>query len=457
MINEKKYLVLLVLLAGILLAAPTLIRMLNHNTYIINSEAYNNIRLYNQGSSNYDSLQGHSIPLNIINLIRLNDAARQVLFKIVPIILGLLTVILAYLVLHKQNISEKTIIAIVTLMIVSPIFMYIFTDYKVYSFVIFLNILGLYLLVNNKFMFSSAIFAIIPFIDIFSGIVTLILLLTYLFSSQKHRTAIRITGIVLTVTIILSMILNTYYGYNILHLFRFNLQNILTDIGANIGVSFSIIILTIIGLILLWEDGWRTLVTYTLMLIFIVASVFNDTMRIYMNFVIMIYAGFAFIYLNKRKWSIAIIKKTTILLIICSIFFSTLVYTTKIVRSEPTPDYVDALNFIKAQSLPTEVILSSPSNGYLIEYYTERMTLVDDSTKYYDKAKYDNMSVIASSRNLERTEKILKEYNIKYVLIDQEFQSYLNEKEGLLFIIQTSNKFTSIYKNSKVEVWMYTG
>jgi hypothetical protein len=130
---------------------------------------------------------------------------------------------------------------------------------------------------------------------------------------------------------------------------------------------------------------------------------------------------------------------------------------TKIVRSEPTPEYIDALNFIKAQSLPSEVILSNPTNGYLIEYYSERMVFVDDSTKYYDRTKYDNMSVIASSRNLERTEKLLKDYNIKYILIDQEFEQYLKEKEGLLFIIDTSNKFTSIYKNSHVEVWMYNG
>jgi len=457
MAQERKYIIMLVLLAGILLVVPSTVRMLGHNNYMTNSIAYNNIRVYNQGDAAYDSLQGHSIPLNIINLIRLNDFARQILFNIIPIILGLITVVLMYLILHKQNISEKTIVTIVTLMIVSPIFLYVFTDFKVYSFVICLNMIGLYFLTHENIMFSSAAFAVIPFIDPFSGIITLALLLTYMFSNQKHRTSVKVTSIVLLTAVILSIVLNTYYGYNVLHMFRFTIHNILTDIGANIGVSFSIIILTTIGLILLWENGWKMLVTYMLLLIFIILSLFNDTVRIYMNFVIMIYAGFAFIYINKRKWSISIIKKTTVLLIICSIFFSTLVYITQIARAEPTPEYVDALKFVKEQSLPTEVILGSPANGHMIEYYTERMMLVDDSTQYHDSQKYADMENISNSRNLDRTEKMLKDYNIRYIIIDGEFEPYLKDTEGLLFLIETSQKFTSVYKNSKVEVWMYNG
>ncbi len=457
MINEKKYLILLVLLAGILLLAPATIRLLNHNDNMINSEAYNNMRVYSQGDVKYDSLQGHNIPLNILNLVRLNDTARQILFNIIPIILGLATVVLTYLVLHKQNISEKTIIAIIILMIVSPIFLYAFTNFKIYSFIIFLNILGLYLLMHDKIMFSSVAFAIIPFIDPFSGVVTVALLSTYLFGSQKRHASAKIILIVLFVAVIMSLILNWLYGYKITHIFKFTVHNILIDIGANIGVSFSIIILTIIGLILLWEDGLHTLVTHILLLVFFVLALFNDTMRIYINFIIMVYAGFAFMYLNKRKWSIAIIKKTTILLIICSIFFSTLVYTTKIIQSEPTPGYIDALIFVKEQSLSTEAILCSPTNGYMIEYYTERMVFLDDSTKSYNLKRYDDLEIMASSRNLERTEKILKEYNIRYIIIDRSFEPYLKEKEGLLFLIETSNKFVSIYKNEHAEVWMYIG
>jgi len=453
--HEKRNIILLILIAAALLIAPYIVRSFNHNDQMINSDAYYNVRVYNQGDTNYDSLQSRDTPINIINLVRLNDFVRQILFRIVPIVLGLLTVLLAYGILRKQNISERTIHAIIALIITSPIFIYVFTDYKIYSFVIFLNMLGMYFLLQNKTLPSGIVLAIIPFIDLFSGFVTAILLLIYSISSPKNKTNIQITSMILFTSIVLSAIINIYYGYNLLHILQFNIHNILTDIGAGVGVSFSIIILTVIGMILLWENGWRNLVTYILLMLVTAASLFNDTIRIYLSFIIMIYAGFAFIYLNKRKWSIAIIKKTTLLLIICSIFFSTLVYTTQLVRSDPTPGYVDALVFLKNQSLPTEVILSSPVDGYFIEYYSDRAVFVDDLTRYYHNKKYSDLDVIASSRNLERTENLFKEYNIKYVIIGKEFEPYLREKEGLLFLIETSNKFISVYKNSDVEIWMY--
>jgi hypothetical protein len=422
---------------------------------MVNSESYYNLRLYNQASTNYDSLQGRDVPLNIINMLRLNDFTRQILFRVVPILLGLLIILIMYLVLHKQNISERTIHAIVALTITSPIFIYVFTDYKLYSFIIFLNMLGVYFLMQNKILPSSVVFSIIPFIDLFSGIVTATILLVYIISNPKNKNNVRLTAIILATSIFLSSIINVYFGYNLLHMFRFNIHNILVDIGANIGISFSVIILTIIGMILLWENGWRNLVIYILLTLIVIIALFNDTIRVYLNFILMIYAGFAFIYLNRRKWSIAIIKKTTILLIICSLFFSTLVYTTQLVRSDPTSEYVDALLFLKNQSLETEVILSSPNEGYFIEHYATRAVFVDDLTRYYNFKKYSDLEIIATSRNLERTENILKENNIKYVVIGKEFEPYLKEKEGLLFLIETSHKFVQIYKNSAVEIWMY--
>jgi hypothetical protein len=456
MVYEGKYLILIALLAGILLIAPQAVRMLNHNNSMINSEAYYNLRIYNQEDTNYDFLQGHSIPLNIINILKVHNGAVNIIFSILPILLGMITIILAYLILRRQNIPGKTTLAIITLMTISPIFIYTFTDFKMQAFIMFLNTLGLYLLMHDKTLLSSIPFAIIPFIDTFSGIITLGLLLTYMFSSQRHRIGCKIASIALLAAIILSLILNIYYRYMPKLLFQFGLQNVLTDIGADVGISFSIIILTVIGLILLWENGWKNLVIYGILIAFMMAGLFNTTIRIYMNFIIMIYAGFAFVYLNKRKWSIGIIKKTTTLLIICSIFFSTLVYMTGIIRSEPTPEYIDALEFLKSQSLPTEVILSSPKNGYFIEYYTERMAFVDGLTKYYDAERYNGLDIIANSRNLERTEDMLQKYNIKYILIDDNFEPYLKEKEGLLFLIENSKKFASIYRNNRVEVWMYT-
>ncbi|HYD03112.1 MAG TPA: hypothetical protein VEC16_02330 [Alphaproteobacteria bacterium] len=455
--NKTQHIVLLVIIAGLLLVTPSIIRYFNDDNYAISGETYNSIRLNTQDNYKYDILQGRMMQFNILNLIQLDGIAEDIFFSIIPTILGLLSIVLAYHVLHKHNISEKTILVILILAVVSPIFIYTFMDFKNYPFIIFFNILGMYFSIRNKTLLSGISFGIVPLIDAFSGIVTIALLLIYSFNSDHKRNShnrMLLVGVLFST--IISLVLSAYNGYSLSNIFSFYMHNILTDIGALIGVSFAIIILTIIGLILLWENGWRTLTTYIMILMMLALGLFNDTIRIYMNFVVMIYAGFALIYLNKRKWSIQLIKKTTILLIICSIFFSSLVYTTKIIRSEPTDTYIEALMTVKNQALPTEVILSSPQNGYMIEYYTNRTVFIDESSRQYNPWKYEIMENISISRNLERTESMLQKYNIKYIVIDKEFEQYLEEREGLLFLMETSGKFTHIFINERVNVWMYT-
>ena len=62
---------------------------------------------------------------------------------------------------------------------------------------------------------------------------------------------------------------------------------------------------------------------------------------------------------------------------------------------------------------------------------------------------------ISSSRNLEKTDKMFRDNNIHYLFIDKELKKYLEEKQGLLFLMDTSHKFVKIYSNNKVEIWMY--
>ena len=235
MIHEKKYLMLILLLTAILLTAPQAIRMLNHNNSIANSEAYCNMRIYGQDSTTYDFLQAHSIPLNILNFLKIGDSMSSIIFSILPVILGIITILLTYLILHKQNIPEKSTLAIITLMAISPIFIYTFTDFKIQAFVVFLNILGFYLLTNDKIMLSSIPLAMIPFIDLFSGAVTFTFLLIYMFSNPKHKTGCRIASIALFTALVLSLILNLYRDYPLRLLFQFGIQNVITEIGADIG------------------------------------------------------------------------------------------------------------------------------------------------------------------------------------------------------------------------------
>ena len=456
--ENTKILVGVILLAMIIVTIPYLIRMWNGNPYIPNSEAYYNLRfLESHSESSYDGLTQRHIPLNIINEISVDAKYSLWGSKILLLLLGIASVVMSYLILKNHNMGEKNIWAVLLFLVASPIFTYTFMDYNVYSIMIFLNLSIAYLLMKEKIVLSTLIFIITPFIDIYGAIVSLIFMTVYIIANARSYKKYQIFFIIAALSIVSAVIVNALLGYSIFSINPFSKSNIITDIGADIGFSFSSFILSIIGLILLWEKGWKNVMIYGSIILFIILAIFNNFLRIYLNFLLAIYAGFAFIHLSRRKWSISIIKRITILLIICSILFTTLVYTTKLIKSEPNPDYVDALVFLKNQSFPREKILSSEQNGYLIQYYSSRSTFLDQKTADYEKYNLIIFQNLSTSRNLDRTEALLKDNNIRYIFIDQAFKEYLQEKDGLWFLIETSNKFKNIYKNTNVEVWMYTG
>ena len=423
---------------------------------MINSESYNNLRLFNSVDSHfYDSLEDRHVPVNILYIMPYKSDITSLMLKIFTLLLSLGTVILAYLLLKKHNMNEKIIWVIMLLLIVSPIFIYTFIDFNMYSIIIFMSLLATYMLISDHKIFGSIIFFIMPFIDVYGSVISCIFLTLYLVARNESFKGYKTFMILGISAIILSVVLNTVLGYNFISSMPFQKSNMITDIGADIGFSFSSIILSAIGLILLWEKGWKNLALYSSIILFMFVAVFNTFLRVYLNLILVIYAGFAFVYLTRRKWSIPIIKKITILLIICSVLFTTLVYVNKLVKAEPNTNYVDALKFIKQQSFNDEGILSSEKNGFLIEYYGERKTLIDDKTISYNASRLALLENISTSRNLERTGNMLTNNSIKYIFIDSDFKQYLEEKQGLLFLMETSNDFKNIYQNQNVEVWMY--
>jgi hypothetical protein len=455
--DNAKALVFLVLLAGLLIVTPYFFRMWQGNPYSINSETYNILRLYNTLDNDfYDDLQDRNVMLNILYFLPFTEDYGFFMTKIIVFLLALLSIIFGYLIMKRHNFPDKVTIATLLLLMSSPIFISTFIDFSTYSITVFLGLLSIYFLSTDKRYISAIIGIILPFIDLYSATIMIIIQALYILSrhnSLSRHKALVISGILAIIT---SIIINIYLGYNVFSSISIAKSNIITEIGASSGFSFSSLLLSIIGLVLLWERTWKNIAVYSMIILLLISAIFLEVLRVYLNFVLVIYGGFAFVYLTRRKWSIGIIKRITLLLIVCSILFTTLVFITNNIKSEPNSNYVEALVFLNKQSMVNETVFSSEDNGYIIEYYAERASFVDQKSGIYDPEKirlFENLSI---SRNLEKTESILKQHSIKYIFIDSDFQRYLEDKEGLLFLISTSNKFRNIYRNEDIEIWMYT-
>src|SRR3989339_559075 len=393
--RESIKITLIIIISGIILILPNTIRALNNNQYMINSDSYYTLRTYNQ---QFDGLQQRPLPFSIFHYIPLFE--NIVIARVLPLLLGIMTALLSYFILRKHNMPEKNINAIIILLIVSPIFIYTFSELKLYAVALALTLLCILLLSYKKIALASILFIIIPLIDIYASILSLVFVFIYIALSNKSLKNNLIFILIALISVAAAIGINYFFNYPIFKYIPIESPNLLSDTGIK--------------------------------------------------------NGFAFIYLNRRKWSIQLIKRVTILLIICSILFTTILFITKTSNLAPDADYVDAMLFIKKQSNPEEKILSSPDNGFMLQYYTDRATYLDDKSSMFDKELLIELSNLTSSRNLERTENILRKNNLRYVFIDKDFKQFLEQEEGLLYIIETSNKFTNIYKSNKAEVWLYT-
>lgn len=454
---DMKMIILLPLLAGMILLLPYTLRAINGNPYIINSETYYFHRIYYHETSGHDSLIKEQLPLNILFTLPKSDIFLLLITRILPFLLGMAVIFIGFLILQEYNISERNIYAILILLMISPIFIYIFSDFNPYNIIVFLTLLSLYMMIKRHSVISVLLLAFIPFIEIYSAMIISLFMIIYFIVNRKNIRNWKIILPIIIASLSLAIIINSVSGYDIIRSFPLEKSNIIIDVGADIGYSFSALIMSLIGLILLWDKGWKNLVLYLTIILGLLIAVFNSTIRIYLNFILVVYGGFAFIYLIRRKWSIQIIKKVTLLLIVCSILFSSILYITQMIKSAPDADYVDAMNFIKGQALPGEKVLSSRSNGFMIEYYSGVPAFLDGHTMQNAKHIININDNISLSRNLENTESMLADNNIRYIFIDEEYMQYLTEKEGLLFLIETSNKFKDIYHNDKITVWMYLG
>jgi hypothetical protein len=445
----NKNILLVIIFAVLLLIIPQAIRMLEGNASLPNSESYNTLRIYEQEHKTYDYLEDRSIMFNVLYFMGFSPSI--IVARIIEIILAISALLLGYAILKKFNMSERNILAILLILSASPLFIETYSTIDFHALTATLGILTIYFLTREKTLIASVCFFIIPFIDVYAGIILFIMIWVYILSNKKNP-KIRKTFLTIGMTaLIISIVLNYTLGYEVLTLHLFDKSALLTEVGADMGFSFSTLVLALIGIILLWERGWRNFIMYGSVILFIILSVFNNFLRVYTNFVIAVFAGFAFIYLYTRKWSIQIIKKVTIVLIICSVMFGTLLYITQYVNKNPTPTHLDALAFLKRQSLPQEGVFSSIDNGHLIQYFAGLKTYADDRSIY----RASMIDAIASSRNYDRTAQFLKENNIRYLFIDKDFRAYLDEKEGLSFLIGTTRAFQRIYRNDDIDIYMF--
>lgn len=452
--NKTKIIIILALLFIVLAAFLHIARHIQNET-LIDSESYNNIKAAKEiekNGLNLDNLNLTQIILSILSNKKLSSI-------IISLIFTLSSCILFYLILSLFNIPEKIKFFSSVLLLLSPPFIYLYASYTNYTLLIFFILLFSYLYLKNKNILSF--FAIVPIIFISLPtillIIPLILILNIIKIEKNTKEKYYLISFISISTIITFIINPSIFTINKLFFTERSLFiSSISDFGAIIGFGIFEIILAMIGVVILWPKTKKHLTIYLSLILSLILSLFIPLILILLNFIICYFAAIALFEIYHKSWEILTLKNITIIIIIYGILFSCFSYETRLINSNPTKTEVSALASLK--EMPDGIVFSHYKNGYTIEYFAEKKVFTNNKIFFIkdgtQKLNYSNN--LFQSRSLEKTTKLLKDNNIKYIYIDSEMKDGLvfsKRNEGLLFLLDKSTSFKKIYDNDGIEIW----
>ena len=378
-----------------------------------------------------------------------------------PVLFGILSVLFIGFLLQKYIKNIKKRAAILLLFILSPVFIYTFSASSL-SFLFFIFVISFFLLSlrNSYSLLSMVSFLFIPFFGLLHVLIVLCFLVVFYLLTKIEKNHFFASVLILLVSsIVLKVSFSVKNSVIVLDFFKL----FLSDLGAQAGFSIFLLLLTAIGLIVTWKFKYKLWPLYILFIVLTVFSLFIDNVsNIYLNILFCIFAGAGIDYLFKMRWQLKFIKKAAIFLLFLGIIFSATSYDSRVASSSPSIEFIEGINFLEEYDLNQGVVLSHPKNGFVIGYFSELPVVIDSNyyTTKHGRFVKDDIEIIFKTKHMRDVLPLLQKYKIRYVVIDGSMGNGLvwnRLDQGLLFLLQNSEKFKNIYTDTGVEVWEYIG
>jgi len=385
-----------------------------------------------------------------------------ILSALMPLFCGLLSVIIFYFILKELKLELLNIQLILFVLILSPSFIYLFSASCQHAITILLMLLGFYFFIKNKgyFIPSLVIFAAMPFFGILPSLISICLLFVYSLNDKSKLGYFYMT-LFSIMAILLVYHLPFLYYYGLPQRTKFissnAIANLVSDFGGNFGFGAFNLILAILGIYIAWMTK-KQITGYLFLLLLLVFSIYFSQIYLYLIFIAAVLAGVGFNAIIRMKWKIPLIKRLTIILIICGLLFSTLSYINRTANSLPDTKTFESLEWLRENSDTQSVVFSYYTKGNWIEAIGERAAILDSQIAYISllDERFNDSSNIFYSRSLKKTRPLLDKYGIRYIWIDYDMRHgevWTKEEEGLLFLFRNSEMFSRVYSNDKTEIW----
>lgn len=463
--NAKNYFWFLLILCIILLVLPSIIRDKVSNGLFIDSQSYKSLRLGHEirdnGLISYDELSYGGKPFfeeyGWYVLLSINP---EFFARLLPFLFGVLSFIVFYF-LVKQYGPEISVFASLILL-ASPAFIYIFSVATKYTAAIFFTLLGLYLFSKDKKYFALASFIISGFFSIIGLFFIALIFLYFGFKDRQFRNSFVVIGGFIVVFLIqfyrifylgLPEVIFNFNNFNFSNFFSF----FIFGLGENYyGMAFFIFVLSLVGIYSYYNERFKFLLFYILLLFLLFVSFFLPFLLAYLSFFIAFFAAIGLLPFLRKDWKSKVLRFLSLLVIFCGILFSFLVFYNSVSEFEPTANYFEAVDFLKENGVYGTVFTDYRNGDYIV--FAGKKTLVDMNILYAPDVgvRLDDIDTLFNASEGAVAYSILEKYDVQYILLDAKMKKDIfgNRNERLLFLLRYSpNRFVKVLENDEVELW----
>ncbi len=471
---DKKYLKwCLILFSLMIIVLPMIFRFIIFDQHIVpHLDTYGDmltIKELSQSSNSITTLSEYNLyHYSIYSIYTVfKQSNLELIMLLVPIILGVLSMLFWYGVLESTSLTPLMKHTSSFILFLSPIFIYIFTVSSFLTLLFFLTLLTLFLLTKKHSIVKYAALMPLFLTGMLSTYVPLLICIFYWYKAYKEqrRVSIKPKWFLYTITIIAGITaffsVFVFKAYNIsLHpLENMNLfQNNITDLGAVLGFGVFTLVLFLVGFYYVIKEKNNIFMFIFIILLLAILSYHFAKYRLLLNSILILCAGYGFTKLYVRKWDIAFLKSICLFMLVLGVIFSGLSFVNRIIHMPPSVAEIEQLKLLKEDTSEGKV-LSHEENGFVIDYYVgENKAFLDKRTiNTYNR---EAANTLFHSRNVDMTLQLLEEHGIKYLFITDKMktgQVWKKNNEGLLFLLEKSEKFKRIYTTPSVDIWESRG
>ncbi len=462
--NTRADLLVLIPLLVILGAALTLPHFLRDDNTLIGGDSYYNLRLAENPLSTHDDLSYggrtsviHPYALLLYSGSFISGKPLEPIGFIIPYIIALLILGLFYLILRNHEFSKLFSSTSTVLLALSPPFFYLANTITDHALVILLILAAYYL--HQKHRTTPAIFLIIltAFFGFYQSLIAIMLLSIHGLRTKKYP--------IFPVLLIFIIGLIPYILYGIPApqpsqlTTRTSIESLLIVLGGVISFSIFAIVLAFFGLRTLWKEQYAHLSLYVLIIALFVFTLFNSLGVLYFNIPFIFLTALGLSQLLNTKWTSPILQHIITGILLLGIILSILLYIQSLSISDPAPEVFEAFQALQEREPNMNITIAShPDNGHWITSIGGRKNVIDTAYSFAPnpQERWEDLQILFHTRDFSETQRIIEKYNITYIYIDSDMkngQVWNAPDEGLLFFLDASTKFKSIYKGDTIEIW----